>query len=106
MKKISTVLACLFLGIQLAALHQLAHAQKEIKLVADEEVTGQQMASDISGDSVIVGSPGQNYAKVFIRDGKNWEEQETLIPQFDGNVGWSVAISGKIRYSFCLCPKW
>ena len=34
MKKILTVLACLFLGIQLAALHQLVHAQKEIKLVA------------------------------------------------------------------------
>ncbi|MDE0301003.1 MAG: hypothetical protein OXN17_20405 [Candidatus Poribacteria bacterium] len=93
MKKISTVLACLVLGIHLAILNQLAQAQKEIKLIADEEVTEQQMASDISGDSVIVGSHRHNFAKVFVRDGKNWEEQETLMPQFDGNVGWSVAIS-------------
>ncbi|MDE0503029.1 MAG: hypothetical protein OXI86_03030, partial [Candidatus Poribacteria bacterium] len=63
MKKISTVLACLVLGIHLAILNQLAQAQKEIKLIADEEVTEQQMASDISGDSVIVGSHRHNFAK-------------------------------------------
>ncbi len=96
MKKISTVLAYLALGLHLAALHQLVHAQKEIKLVADENVTQQGMSSDISGDSVIVGSHRGNYAKVFVRDGTKWEEQETLIPQADGRVGWSVAISGDI----------
>ena len=94
MKKASVILAFLILGMQLAAVNQPAFAQKEIKLVADEEVTGQQMSSDISGNSVIIGSPGQNYAKVFASDGKNWEEQEMLIPQPDGSVGWSVAISG------------
>ncbi len=96
MKKIFTVLACLVLGIQLAVLNQFAQAQKEIKLVADEDVTEQGMSSDISGDSVIVGSHRGNYAKVFVRDGTKWEEQETLIPQADGRVGWSVAISGDI----------
>lgn len=96
MKRISTVLACSVLGILLAAANQLAHAQKEIKLVADEDVTEQGMSSDISGDSVIVGSHRGNYAKVFVRDGTKWEEQETLIPQADGRVGWSVAISGDI----------
>ena len=96
MRNVAVILACIVIGIQMATVNQPAYAQKEIKLVADEEVTGQQMSSDINGDSVIVGSPGQNYAKVFARDGKNWEEQETLIPQFDGNVGWSVSISGDI----------
>ena len=74
MKKILTVLACLVLGILLAAANQLAHAQKEIKLVADEDVTEQGMSSDISGDSVIVGSHRGNYAKVFVAtelNGKN-----------------------------------
>ncbi len=96
MKKISTVLAYLVLGIQLVTVNQMVYAQKEIKLVADEETTGPQMSSDISGNSVIVGSPGQNYAKVFVSNGKNWEEQEKLIPQHEGNVGWSVSISGDI----------
>ena len=96
MRKALAILACLILGIQLAPLNQPAFAQKEIKLVADEETTGSQMSSDISGNSVIVGSPGQNYAKVFVGDRNNWEVQEQLIPQPDGNVGWSVAISGDI----------
>ena len=76
MRKISTVLAYLVLGILLAAVNQLAHAQKEIKLVADEEVTEQHMSSDISGDSVIVGSHGQNYAKVFARDEKTGKNRK------------------------------
>ena len=88
------ILAYLVLGIQLVTVNQMVYAQKEIKLVADEETTGPQMSSDISGNSVIVGSPGQNYAKVFVSNGKNWEEQEKLIPQHEGNVGWSVSISG------------
>ena len=94
MRRALTILGCLVLGIQLATVNQLAYAQKEIKLVADEETTGPQMSSDISGNSVIVGSLGQNYAKAFVGDGKNWEEQAKLIPQPDGSVGWSVAISG------------
>ena len=65
-----------------------------VKLVAhDEQAIGPRMNSDIRDNAVIIGSPGQNYATIFVRDGKKWEKQAEILPGGGGRFGWSVSIS-------------
>ena len=95
MKSLKLIAAGLILGFGLAAFTHTALARKGVKLIADiDNDIGPQLSAAISGNSVIVGSPSQNTATVFEYDGKNWENQGQLIPHHEGNVGWSVAISG------------
>ena len=95
MKPLKLILASLVLCIGLTAFTDTASAIKGIKLIADDHNDiGPQLSAAISGNFVIVGSPSGNFATVFAFDGKNWAEQAQLAPRNEGNVGWSVAISG------------
>ena len=95
MKPLSLIVFCLMLSIGLAVCTHSAAAPRDIKLVADvDNDIGAQLSAAISGNYVIVGTPSSNFATVFEYDGKNWAKHAQLIPRNEGNVGWSVAISG------------
>lgn len=77
------------------------------KLTASDAAAGDDFGAsvDISGDSVVVGAPGDNVAAsdsgsayVFVRSGTTWTEQQRVSASdgTDGNeLGRSVSISGE-----------
>jgi uncharacterized repeat protein (TIGR01451 family) len=50
----------------------------------------------VSGDTAVVGAPGESAAHVFVRSGAMWSEQQKLVGDADsfGSFGSSVSIDG------------
>ena len=99
MKTVQFILISLVVGIVSATISHTALAQKDVKLAVHGAQTPGQLSCDISGNSVIIGAPirdapHDDHAKIYIGNGKKWQEQAKIIPRGAGNwFGWSVSIS-------------
>ena len=97
------ILISLIVGTVWTTISHTALAEKDVKLVANADDFIRKLASHISRDSMIIGLPvllpKRDSAKIYIRNGKNWEEQAHIFPRNagdDGNgFGSTVSISEK-----------
>jgi uncharacterized protein (TIGR03437 family) len=68
------------------------------ELTASDGAAGGQFgwSVSVSGDTALVGAPGNNTAYVFVRSGGVWSQQQELAPSrgAGGNFGSSVSVSG------------
>ena len=96
MKTIRFILISLVLGIGLGSMSP-ALAQKEFKLIGVEDgLDNEHLCADIIGHSVVVGAHRVAIAKIYVGDGKKWNEQAELTVGPDaGAFGWAVSLTGR-----------
>ena len=96
MKTIRFILISLVLGIGLGSMSP-ALAQKEFKLIGVEDgLFNEHLCADIIGHSVVVGAHKEDIAKIYVGDGKKWNEQAELTVGPDaGAFGWAVSLTGR-----------
>lgn len=74
---------------------------QQARLTASDGQPGHIFGSSVSlsGNTALIGAPGQSAAYVFTRSGDAWSEQEKLISGANGDLfGSAVAVSGKIAF--------
>ncbi len=97
MKTIRFMLISLVLGIGLGAISRPTLAQKEAKLIGVEDgLFNEHLCADIIGNSVVVGAHSKNIARIYVGDGKKWNQQAELTTGPEANAfGWAVSLTGR-----------
>ena len=97
MKTIRFMLISLVLAIGLGSVSRPTLAQKEAKLIGVEDgLFNEHLCADIIGNSVIVGAHSKNIAKIYVGDGKKWNQQAELTTGPEANAfGWAVSLTGR-----------
>lgn len=72
-------------------------SQQQVLAASDGGAGGQFGASvSVSGDTLVIGAPGNNATYVFVQSGGVWSQQQELVPSLGagGKFGSSVSLSG------------